>query len=203
MKKGGRFVVFFLMVLLVAVLPRGVSAQEGNIVTNAGFEMPPIENQIETPVNPDGWQVYTTVAGVEEQAGLSSKYFYSGKQSLFMKTTLQENVTQGVWISLSVQELEKYYCELYVLDHPDMQMSGKASGGLCIEWRDEKGVEVSRDTGPFWGNNLSKRKWRQFHTLVTAPKGAVDARLVINLNDSGKRREPSAFCVDDVVFIKK
>ncbi|MDD2236993.1 MAG: hypothetical protein PHP44_15920 [Kiritimatiellae bacterium] len=203
MKTIGQFTLFFSVLLLPTFYPMPVLAQEANMVTNAGFELPLIEAGIETPINPDGWQIYTTVAGVEEQAGISSKYFRSGKQSLFMKTALQEDVTQGIWISLPVEERTKYYCELYVLDHPDMEMSGKASGGLCIEWRDEKGVEVSRDAGPFWGNNLSKRKWRQFRTVVTAPKGAVEARLVINLNDTGRRKEPSAFCVDDVVFTEK
>lgn len=181
----------------------GVRAQQGNMVTNAGFELPVIQDNLETPVDPDGWTFYTTVAGVKEECGLTSKYRQEGRQSLVMKTCEKEDVTQGAWVSLPIIERTKYYCELYVLDHPDMPMSGKASGGLCIEWHDENGVEISRDTGPFWGNNLSKRRWRHFRTYVTSPKGAVKARLVINLNDSGKRKDPSAFCVDSVLFTEK
>lgn len=182
--------------VLAAFPARAEDEAEVNLAPNPGFELPAgPDNAL-----PELWQYFTTK---NNGLGITTSTSRNGRQCLKIAAQKVPEQFQGLVTEIDVQEGEKYSFIAWLTNNRDDPLKGSAFGELVVEWKDDQGKEISRDTSRSWGSNLTRMRWQDYEvSKAKAPKKAVRALFGIHLNE-GERESEGSFFVDDVVIRKE
>lgn len=166
-----------------------------NLLANSSFEnRPGFKDQ-----DPRDWGSWNNAFN-----GLSTTERRRGQQSVYFLCPKQGESTGVFYTYRKVKPGNKYIFQCYVMNSREEPISGQAFGQLSIEWRkttkdkDNKDVqvEISRDFGQKFGQNLPCLRWTLASISAIAPQDADNCNFVIQFfndtNGSGK------FFADDV-----
>lgn len=183
-------------IIIVFLVSTACFAKEDgpNLIVNGDFE------GAQEPVGkPKGWLWFSSDKLAFE---LSDEKAHSGTQSLKLSAQLIDDGQVGLFQIFPVEVGDKYIFSAYVTNSREEKMKGGFWGSLDIEWLNEAGNEMGRQTGASWNRNLTKLKWKQIETKVKVPKGVTQAKFVIRMMD-GKPHGKGACFIDDVVVQKQ
>jgi len=190
--------IFFVCLIVAMSYPAGCAhaVMVGkNLLANNSFEnRPGFKDQ-----DPRDWGSWNNAFN-----GLSTTERRRGQQSVYFLCPKQGESTGVFYTYKKVKPGNKYIFHCYVMNSREEPMSGQAFGQLSIEWRkttkdkDNKDVqvEISRDFGQKFGQNLPCLKWTLMSISAIAPQDADNCNFVIQFyndtNGAGK------FFADDV-----
>lgn len=183
-------IISVVLLICLVVVPCFAEKEFVNLIVNGNFEEP-----LSSGAKPVGWEWFSSDKLSFE---LTDEAAHSGTQCLKLMAQLVDEGQVGILQIFPVEEGQKYSFRAYVMNSRKEKMKGGFWGSLDIEWFDEEGNEMLRQTGASWNRNLTKLRWKEIEAEVKVPKNAVKGKFVIRIMD-GKPHGKGACYIDDVV----
>ena len=170
------------------------------LLSNPGFEAPPLPAGGWTLIRQDDWQTFTS--GTTELMTLWAGAAHSGNQAVRFVSHGIPNFYQGLYQAVPVVHGETYRFSVYVKNDSTHPLKGSVIGQLSLEWHDADGGEMGRLWSPAWGASLSTTDWTRFEVVGAAPPNAAKAHCVIVEKGQGQPVANGVFLVDDASVVK-
>ena len=192
--------------ICAAVLIVSLSARAGDetnllaTLRNAGFESPSIITGAKSGDEPENWFFFCS--DNSRNVGITDARKHSGMQSLFFKAQTPTEAYEGFAQKFLMVPDGHYTFSAWVLNDPQDPMTGAAYGQVSIEWKDAKGVEISRTYSPAWSREASSTRWEKFSVDDYAPANAAVGIAVITFfcrDSSGV----GGFFADDCELVRR
>lgn len=193
-------------IIWTAVLTASLSAMaadDTNLLTtlrNGGFEAPSIITGAKEGDEPEGWFFFCSDRS--HHVGVTDSRKHGGMQSLLFKAQTPTEAYEGFAQKFAVTPDDHHTLSVWVLNDPQDPMTGEAYGQVSIEWKDAKGVEISRTYSPAWSKDMSTTRWEKFSVEDYVPTNAVVGIAVITFfcrDSSGV----GGFFVDDCELVRR
>jgi hypothetical protein len=179
----------FVGLIGVAVLGASLSVQAGDdtnllaTLSNVGFESPSIITGAKAGDEPENWFFFCS--DKSKHVGITDARKHGGMQSLLFKAQTQAEAYEGFAQKFAAVQGGHYTFGAWILNDPQEPITGNGYGQVSIEWKDAKGVEISRTYSPAWGPEMPPARWEKFTVEDFAPTNAAVGIAVITF-----------FCVD-------
>lgn len=169
-------------------------------VLNVGFEAPSILNGADIGTVPDKWFPFSSTG--ENKSGITDERKRSGLQSFFFKCQKKADAYSGIAQKFMAVPGRRFEFSVFAISDPSDPLVGQAFGQLSLEWRDEAGVEITRNYGPAWNFDLSPIRWEKFMVGAAAPEGAVVGQAVLTFYSRDGEGFGKCY-IDDSKLVKK
>ena len=179
------------------------AGDETNILStlrNVGFESPSIITGAKAGDEPENWFFFCS--DKSRNVGITDARKRSGMQSLLFKAQTPTEAYEGFAQKFAVVPDDHYTFSAWVLNDPQDPLTGEAYGQVSIEWKDAKGVEISRTYSPAWSRDQSPTGWQKFSVDDYAPANAAVGIAVITFfcrDSSGV----GGFFVDECELVRR
>lgn len=182
-------------VFLAVAFPALAKADETNLALNAGFEAPPATDR---EALPDGWRFFTSASRKMAVTGAGAR---SGNQSLMVGAQRAAGAHMGLIRKVDVTAGAKYSFAAHFINNKATPLKGTVTCQLSIEWLDDAGTEIHRETSQPFDSSGSRLRWTPLAVNAKAPPKAVQANFVISELDGPGASSGSCF-VDDVTILR-